>query len=204
MMQFLSAMADAEQHRKNLDALGRLFELWKDLSPNTPPKVTFNMGGESWERDREGLVANLADMAVIAESAGAIIAVKAHFGTMVRTPAQAEWVMQAVDHPRIRLNYDLSHFSLAGFDLKESLGLLLPWISYIHVKDAEFDAAGQSRFLLPGAGKTNYAEYFAAVARQGSVRGCAAEISGMVFKAPDTTGARRCDSAAGCSSERRS
>jgi sugar phosphate isomerase/epimerase len=70
------------------------------------------------------------------------------------------WLLEQVPSPALHVVYDYSHFELQGIGMEESMKALLPRTRFIHVKDASGDAR-KFQFLLPGEGKTNYAEYFA-------------------------------------------
>src|SRR6185436_18506548 len=88
-----------------------------------------------------------------------VVAIKAHVGNALHTPADAVWLLAQVDSKFVRLVYDYSHFGLQKISLESSLDTLLPHTIFIHVKDAEGDAA-KFQFLLPAEKENRYAEYF--------------------------------------------
>jgi L-ribulose-5-phosphate 3-epimerase len=44
-------------------------------------------------------------------------------------------ILQAIDHPLVRANYDIGNSASLGYDPAEELSLLGPWLGSVHVKD---------------------------------------------------------------------
>ncbi|MCW4020620.1 MAG: sugar phosphate isomerase/epimerase, partial [Candidatus Bathyarchaeota archaeon] len=62
-------------------------------------------------------------------------------------------VMAEVDHPRVRVLWDLHHpFRLNGELPEVTYGNLAPYLVGIHVKDSILDDEGRSRYVLLGEG----------------------------------------------------
>lgn len=109
-----------------------------------------------------------------------IIAVKPHVGGALHTPEGALWLLRAVNHPWIKLTYDFSHYELRGYELAATLKDLAPHAAFIHVKDSE-GTAEKFKFLLPGEGRIDYANY-AARLKETPYRGpVVVEVSGLIF-----------------------
>ncbi|HTN74574.1 MAG TPA: TIM barrel protein, partial [Pirellulaceae bacterium] len=88
-----------------------------------------------------------------------------------------------VNSPALRAAYDFSHFQLRGRKLAESWATLATQTAFIHVKDATGEP-GKFRFLLPGEGTIDYADYFRLLKRDG-YRGCVmVEVSGQIWNQP--------------------
>jgi len=151
------------------------------------PVVTFTMGGAEaeWPARRVELADRLHALGDVAAEEGGVLAVEPHARGLIDSVERAAWLMQAVDHPAIRLNFDVSHYALPGapFDLDGAVAALLPFSVHAHVKDSVPAEGGGFRFVLPGEGGFDYAAYFAALERAGWDRPVTVEVSAMVFNA---------------------
>jgi len=67
--------------------------------------------------------------------------------------------------------------------LESSLDTLLPHTVFIHVKDAEGDAA-KFQFLLPAERENHYAEYFKLLAKKKYRGDVVVEVSGQIHSRP--------------------
>lgn len=74
-----------------------------------------------------------------------------HARGLIDSVPRAEWLMRAVDHPAVRLNFDVSHYALPGttLDLEDAVRRLLPLSVHAHVKDSIAKGASFC-FVLPG------------------------------------------------------
>lgn len=186
LMDNLTLVTEPPKHRANLDRLKALGELGHALSPDKPPVIETVLGGRPamWDELKDRMATALEDWARAGEAAETVIAIKAHVGGALHTPQDAGWLLDRVDNRWIRLNYDFSHFQLYGFDLKESLELLLDRTVFIHVKDTQ-GKAGDFRFLLPGEGDIDYAAYFKLLKEHNYQGALCVEVSGQIHKQPD-------------------
>jgi len=196
VMEDLVAVVDADRHRLNLDRLKRAAELGRSVSPKRPPVVETVLGGrpDQWEQLKGPMAKALHDWANVGEAAETAIAVKAHVGGALHTPADAKWLVDQVGSEWLRLVYDFSHFQLAGFELDESLKLLVGDTAYIHVKDTA-GTRDDFQFLLPGDGKIDYRRYFELLGKSGYTGSVTVEVSGQIHGKPGydpVATARRC------------
>lgn len=149
--------------------------------------ITFTMGGAraEWPARNEQLVERLRQLGDIATREGAVLAVEPHAKGLIDAVDRAVWLMQTVDHPAVRLNFDISHYALPGveFDLEDAATRLLPYAVHAHIKDS-VPTEGGFRFVLPGAGSLDLGQYFAVLGRHGWDRPVTVEVSAMVFNAP--------------------
>ncbi len=149
--------------------------------------LTFTMGGmrAEWPARKAELAERLRQLGDIAAREGAVLAVEPHANGLIDSVDRAVWLMQALDHPAIRLNFDISHYALPGaaFDLEDAASRLLPYAVHAHIKDSVPTEQG-FRFVLPGAGALDLAQYFAVLGRRGWSRPVTVEVSAMVFNAP--------------------
>jgi len=149
--------------------------------------ITFTMGGAhaEWPARNEELVDRLRRLGDVAATEGAVLAVEPHARGLIDSVDRAVWLMQTVDHPAVRLNFDISHYALPGlaFDLEDAAARLLPYAVHAHIKDS-VPADSGFRFVLPGSGPLDLRHYFAVLGRHGWSRPVTVEVSAMVFNAP--------------------
>lgn len=191
---FLAASADA--HAANLRRIEDAARLFRDLSPRSTPLLETVLGGkpEEWESLRQPMLDRLTDWARAAARFRIVIALKAHVAGAVNQPSRLLWLLQQANSRWIRAAYDYSHFQLIGLDLDASIRQLAAHTVFVHVKDAEGDAA-KFRFLLPGDGSTDYRAYFRSLTTHGYRGWIVPEVSAQLQRAPGydaPEAARRC------------
>jgi len=196
LMVLMSLKTDDPAHAKNLELIHTAASLGRELVPDQPPVLETVLGGSPtlWQNQKTEMVGRLHDWAAAAEKAGTVIALKAHVGSAVNSPERLLWLLDEVKSPSLQVAYDFSHFQLQGIDMAESMKLLLPRTRFIHVKDSEGDAT-KFRFLLPGAGRTDYTQYFTLLKEHGYAGPVCVEVSGQVSSAQNydpVAAARQC------------
>lgn len=186
LMVLMNLTADDKAHAANLKLIAAAGQLGRELNADQPPILETVLGGSpaKWQEQKAGMVDRLRDWAAAAEMNKTVIALKAHVGSAVNSPDRLLWLLDEVKSPFLSLAYDYSHFELQGIDMAESMKLLLPRARFIHVKDSQGDAA-KFKFLLPGAGRTDYVRYFSLLKEHGYVGPVCVEVSGQVFSAPN-------------------
>ncbi len=186
LMENLTLAADDARHAANLRRLEAAGKVAQRISPAGPRIVETVLGGrpEQWEASKRTMAARLREWAKAAEDGDFILAIKAHIGGALHTPADAVWLAEQAGSEHVRCVYDYSHFQLRGVDLAESIQTLVPHAVFIHIKDAAGDAA-KFRFLLPGDGKTDYVQYLKLVAAAGYQGDVVVEVSGQIHSQPD-------------------
>lgn len=199
LMVLMSLKTDDQTHTKNLELIHTAASLGRELVPNHPPVLETVLGGSPamWQNQKVEMASRLHDWAAAAEKAGTVIALKAHVGSAVNSPERLLWLLDEVKSTALDVAYDYSHFQLQGIDMAESMKLLLPRTRFIHVKDSEGDVA-KFRFLLPGAGHTDYVKYFALLKEHAYDGPVCVEVSGQVFSAANydpIAAARQCHNA---------
>ncbi|MBM4045731.1 MAG: sugar phosphate isomerase/epimerase [Planctomycetes bacterium] len=176
-----------DDYRKQLDEFRAAAEMAVDLaSGSAPPPLTTTLGGGplTWEKDREQIADRVAEWGRVAASMGVQFAVEPHVGGILAKPERAVWLLARVPAPAVRLNFDISHFAIAGYPTDEVVDLLAPLAIHTHVKDGRM-VGGKVQFLLPGEGGFDYVAYFRAMARAGWRGHITVEVSGMIFNKPD-------------------
>jgi inosose dehydratase len=197
LMENLPALGDEAQHAANIERLKRACELANDLRQGEHvPLVETVLGGKpgEFEAVKERLAGRLRDWAKVAEVAKVTLAVKAHVSNATQRPEQLIELLNLAASPYVTSAYDYSHFQLQDLKLNETLALLLPRTTFIHVKDTEH-ALGKRGFLLPGEGTIDCAEYFRLLAASNYRGDVVVEVSGQVFGKPGynpLAAARKC------------
>lgn len=196
LMENLSLLADEKTHAANLQRLKLAAELAHELVPDKPPIIETILGGKpaEWVGVKEKMAERLRDWEKFAEAANTVVAIKAHVAGALHTPADAAWLLKQVDSKFVRLAFDYSHFQLQKISLENALDTLLPHTVFIHVKDAEGDAA-KFQFLLPAEKENRYPEYFKLLAEKKYRGDVVVEVSGQIHSRPGydpVAAARKC------------
>jgi len=178
-------VVDETEHNQNLERLKAACELAHALSPGHPPVIETTLGGKpaQWRQIKHQMADRLHSWARAAETSQAIIAIKPHVGGALHTPEGARWLLDQVNSPWIKLVYDYSHYELRGYALEPTARALLADSVFIHVKDSSGDP-GKVKFLLPGEGRVDYAEYFKLLRKLGYGGAVLVEVSGQIHGRP--------------------
>lgn len=178
---FQGTQADTQQSHERLN---RAAELAHELVPDAPPLIETILGGGEWETVKQRFVDGVSKWAELAERRNVVIAIKPHrFGAMNR-PEHAVWLLKQVNHSRIVLVYDYSHFAHRDLAMSETLTALLPYTRFVHIKDTVL-VDGKPRFVLPGeSGQVDYPAMFRRLKAAGYEGDICVEVSGMVWKQP--------------------
>jgi sugar phosphate isomerase/epimerase len=130
--------ANAEAERR----LRATIDLAADLTPRgqTPPTLNTGVAGHTDELEprRERVVERVARVAEYAGAHGVTLCIEPHAGGAIDTPARAEWIVQAVDNPHCRLDFDVSHFEVIGVPTEESVRRLASLAGAAEIKDQHF------------------------------------------------------------------
>lgn len=185
---YLSLMEpDAEKFSQNLSYVQRAIELASEwFSEEQQPIVITGFGGApgDLETQQDQLVERLNALGAQAEKRGVIVALEHHVGNAVETPDQVVAVMEQVESPAIRINFDISHFNVMGIPIEEAVAKVVPHAVHTHVKD-ESGTAPDHQYLIPGEGEFDYVRYLKAMQAHGYGGTVSVEISVMVQKRPD-------------------
>jgi sugar phosphate isomerase/epimerase len=130
---------DPERSRQALDRLRRTIDFCAEVAPRDGGVPTLNTGSGGRPAELEGhrtqLVERLGQLADYAAGKGVTVCVEPHVGAAIDTPERAEWLVRAVDHPRLRLDFDVSHFEVVGIPMTDSVPRLVPLSASAEIKD---------------------------------------------------------------------
>jgi sugar phosphate isomerase/epimerase len=178
---------DAAQHRKNMDHVRACAQLARDLGMREPPVIAIGIGGrrDDWDAIRADIVRVFQDYGELADQEDIIIAGEAHFGAAVDRSERAVWLFETVNHPRVRMHFDIVHMFLAGEDVACAVRTLLPYTAHTHVTDAIKHDDGSFELVLLGMGQIDGAAYVRAMAEGGWDDFITLEVSRMVWGRED-------------------
>ncbi|MEF2966119.1 sugar phosphate isomerase/epimerase family protein [Paenibacillus sp. M1] len=123
-------MPDVMARWRRLIALAELFGSDKiRIFAGSRPSVS------ATPRDLELCAARLRMLAEIAYESGIYTVIEFHPDTYFDTLPSAHGLLQAADHPGIRVNVDFLHVWESGDDPLHALNVLKPWVGYFHLKN---------------------------------------------------------------------
>ncbi len=163
------AESDAGKNEANLQRLRDSIALAAELArPGEPAILCSLVGGgvDEWDAKKELIAERVRGLGDYAAGCGAILAVEPHSGTAFDTPGKALWLMEQVNHPAVRLNFDISHFDIIGIGIDECVPPMAPWSVHTHVKDQR-GRYPNHEFLTPGSGPFDFVHYLAAMHQAG-------------------------------------
>jgi sugar phosphate isomerase/epimerase len=150
----------------------------------TPVVVTLLGGGvDDWGRLRDLIVERVGEIGDYAGKKGVVIACEPHSGTAFDLPRKAVWLMEQLEHPSVKLNFDISHFDILGLPMRECVAQLAPHSAHTHVKDQR-GIYPNHEFLTPGSGPFDFIGYLSAMEAAGYTGWIGMETSVMVQKKP--------------------
>jgi len=100
---------------------------------------SWHPGDADYDAHRARLVDALATLAPEAASAGVLLCVENHFGTMTRTAKQTARLVREIGHPAVRVLYDQANLTFThDEDSEAALSVQGDLIGHVHVKDLVF------------------------------------------------------------------
>ncbi len=187
LMNVISLCAHDEDTDDKLRLLEGTCRLAGDLNFDDRPRVmTTTLGHRpgAWEDSRDSFVDALQPYVQVAEDHGVILALEPHGGQSFDSPEKGVWLVETMDRPSVRLNFDHSHFHAQGMEVEHCAQLCAPYAVHTHLKDG-YKKDGKVRFLLPGEGDLDLERYFRAVANAGIDLPITVEISGQTWTRDD-------------------
>lgn len=181
----ISLIGPEARHDDSMHILGQATRISTELGQPEPPVIQTVLGGKPGDLEHHTpiMVQRLREWDEFAEAQSIMIAVKAHAATSIGTPEQLLWLMRQAETTHIVVDFDQSHYRIAGIPLRQSLPPLAALTRFVHLKDASGDSSNY-KFLLPGEGDTDYSALFTSL-RHYHYRGpVVVEVSRQIFSVP--------------------
>ena len=177
---------DPEKNEQNMHRLRDSIDLAAELSQKGEPPILVSLVGgriADWDTHREIIAERVHGLGEYAARRGVTVAVEPHSGNSLDTPDKAIWLMEQVNHPSVRLNFDISHFDIIGIGIDECVPQVVPYSVHTHVKDQR-GRYPDHEFLTPGSGPFDFVHYLTAMHQAGYTGTIGMEVSVMVQKKP--------------------
>ena len=174
-------------HLANMERLKAAIYLAVELQiGSSHPVVNTTPGGrpDQWSVDKQQLVDRLGELIDYATEFQVIIALEPHIGVMIETPQQICELIETVNSPYLRANFDISHFEILGLPMSETIPLMVPKTAHTHVKDQR-GLHPNFEFLIPGEGDFDYVAYLQTMSEYGYQGFITVEVSMMVQRRTD-------------------
>jgi len=130
-------------------------------SPRIHVMVGNRLPAVDYQAQFDTILENLAWATPLAAMAGVTLLVEPLNATdqpryLIHSTADGMAIVEAVNHPNLRLQYDVYHAQMTEGNLITTIKRLLPWIGHIQISDVP------GRYE-PGTGEINYPAIFAAL-----------------------------------------
>ena len=178
---------EPELHFANMERLKAAVDLVVDLQTGgLRPVVNTTPGGrpDQWSVGKQQLVDRLGELIDYATEFQVVIALEPHIGVMIETPQQICELIETVNSPYLRANFDISHFEILGLPMSETIPLMVPQTAHTHVKDQR-GVHPNFEFLIPGEGEFDYVTYLQTMSKYGYQGFVTVEVSMMVQRRAD-------------------
>lgn len=178
---------EPELHFANMERLKAAVDLAVDLQTGgLRPVVNTTPGGrpDQWSVGKQQLVDRLGELIDYATEFQVVIALEPHIGVMIETPQQICELIETVNSPYLRANFDISHFEILGLPMSETIPLMVPQTAHTHVKDQR-GLHPNFEFLIPGEGEFDYVTYLQTMSEYGYQGFVTVEVSMMVQRRAD-------------------
>ena len=177
---------DPEKHAANAQRLRDAIDLADDLrQEGRKPVVVSYVGGhvDDWGRLKNLVVDRVGELGDYAASKDVIYAPEMHSGQAMDLPRKAVWLFEQVNHPYVKLNFDISHCEIVGMPTEEACNVMCPHSVFTHVKDQR-GLYPNHEFMTPGSGPCDYVRYLKAMHAAGYTGFIGMEVSKMVQRKP--------------------
>ena len=162
----IDILGDAAEHKAHLETIRVNAQFGHDINAGiggVAPCIGTRLGGNTkdFEAMKNLMADRLHEWAEVAREMRTVVAIKGHPPMIMDTSARTLWMVQKVNSPWLRVEYDYSHFQTGGEELGKTLDLLLPYIVVIALQDNKKRANPPGWELTPpGDGDIDHAEYY--------------------------------------------
>jgi inosose dehydratase len=178
---------DADDYARDFKRLCDTIDLCVEWTlGEKPPALDTTVGGkpEEWDALKPMLVERVGALTEYGALRGVVIALEPHFATALSTPERMLELIELVNSPYLKVNFDISHFNITGYSITQSVEMMAPVTEHTHIKD-ERGQVPDFEFLIPGEGEFDYVTYLKEMRRMGYTGHITAEISLMVQRRPN-------------------
>ena len=178
---------DPDRHAENWRRLTGAADLCVDWASSSGPPVLVSVLGSApgdFEASWDLMTERLATLTDYCRAQGVVLALEPHVGDGMTDPAKVVKLMEAIDSPHCRLNFDISHFDVEDYQIDPTVSALAPYAVNTHVKDQR-GTVPDHQFMIPGEGDFDYATYLTAMDRADYQGYVTVEISVRVHRRPN-------------------
>ena len=170
---------------QNLERLRAAAEMAHECSPGAPALIQTPIGGRpgTWMERRDVMADELGKWASKLDELDVTFCIKPHSKQAMGRPEELLWMLDKVNHPRMKGVYDYGHFMAFGLGLEETIRQVALRCGFVHIKDT-IGKAPDHRFVLPGDGGVDYARFLKTMADVGYQGPIVVEVSTDVFGQP--------------------
>jgi hexulose-6-phosphate isomerase len=140
----------------NLEMLKKLIHKCNQLEIKNLEIPLVDSSSLKTNENQEQFVLNLKKILPIAQQNQVFLTIESDL-----PPNNFKKLLEKFDHPNIKANYDTGNSASLGYDVKNELELLEPWISNIHIKDRLF----RGTTVPLGNGDTNFELFFSMLSK---------------------------------------
>ena len=177
---------DAVGHAENWHRLTGAVDLCVDWAGAAGPAAldtTLGSGPDSWDHI-DFVLERLGTLVDYCAAREVVLALEPHVGDGLEDPQKVAELIETVNSPYCKLNFDISHFDIQGFSIEETVAALGPHAAHTHVKDQR-GRIPDFEFLIPGEGPFDFVKYLKEMQQVGYEGYITAEVSMQVQRRPD-------------------
>ena len=146
--------------------------------------TTLGSNPNEWNSQQDLILERVSSLVEYCSAREVVLAIEPHVGDGLNTPERSLWLLQEIDSPYLKLNFDISHFEIQGMPTAEMVRLLAPHSAHTHVKDQR-GLVPDYEFLIPGEGPFDFVQYLQLMKTAGYDGYITAEVSMQVQGRPD-------------------
>lgn len=131
---------DPETVRHRIQRLRDAIDLCVELAEGDAVPMNTGSGGRSqdWEAKHQQLVDRVGELVDYAAPKGVVVCLEPHVSATLDTPERSAWLVDHIDSPYCKLDFDASHFEVVGIAMEEYVPLLAPRSASVEIKDQHF------------------------------------------------------------------